>query len=57
MIREVPVFEHANLRLSTRDQTVEREIEVGPGKTGKREEVTQGGFTTQGVQGPKDLPS
>ena len=57
MIRKIPVFEHANLRLAARDQAVERTVEVDPGKTRKREEVTQGGFTTQGVQGPKNLVS
>ena len=57
MVRKIPAFEHANLRLAARDQAVERTIEVDPGKTGKREEVTQGGFTTQGVQGPKNLLS
>jgi len=57
VVRKIPVFEHANLRLAARDQAVERTVEVDPGKTGKREEVTQGGFTTQGVQGPKNLVS
>jgi hypothetical protein len=57
MVRHVAIFEHANLCLAMRHQAVDRTFEVSPRETRKREEVTQRGLTTQGVQGPMDLLS